>query len=524
MIKRFTVAAVSAVISVFFLTSAAHADRGMMTISADPDIVLSEGVQRAVIAFNGSEEILVLATEVSASVPGKILEFLPLPSAPTIEAASPDLFDRALFLIRRHAPTTPGERGGRNGGELTAQPPGIEVVSRTTIGPHDVTVVKIESADHFVGWISAFFEKEGITAGPAKALAMKTLVETYLDRGLPYFAFDVVTASADSTGIAPLSYRFASDSLYYPLEISSTTSGASEIDLFLVTPGTPRKSALPKGFAIADYVFPAGPLGEGKERPSGPISVPLGMTDRVILSPEMAALLPGWNTGVRLTVVRYRGPLKSLSGDFVLRKKDFSDADFDAVDRAIDNRKGLSGYAPPGTVDLAAPSADRAAAVTTSADGSFIYYVSTGPFFSSGRVEFPASYSAPAAADGDPSTPFILQQDRSWSIDLAQSRQINAVDILAAVPIPDRDTTYTYGIRLLASDTGKFEGEQKMVGSGVIESYTTTGDGDDVAGHASLIRLAGKPFKARYLKIEYIPYGAYNDMLLFEVMPWGKTQ
>ena len=89
---RLCAAVLAAVFSVFFTAADSHADRGMMTISANPDIVLSEGVQRALIAFNGVEEILVLATEASASAPVKV----PRISRPAVGPDDPGGADRSI--------------------------------------------------------------------------------------------------------------------------------------------------------------------------------------------------------------------------------------------------------------------------------------------------------------------------------------------------------------------------------------------------------------------------------------------
>ena len=515
---------VAAFVLILILPLVSVADRGMLAISANPDITISEGAQRAIIAFNGAEEILILATEASASVEGSVLEFLPLPSAPIVEESSNEVFERAMLLINSHAPTLSPEDGKRNGGEKRGGLPGIDVVSRTTIGPHDVTVVKIESAEHFIQWITDFYSTEGITAEPTKALEMKELVEVYLKRGIFYFVFDSVTIGTEKIGIAPLSYRFATDSLYFPLEISSKTTGDTEIDLFLVTPGVPKKGAFPKGFSVPDYVFPKDIVEAKKAPPAVPISFEIDMSDRVTLSPAVARLIPGWETRARFTVIRYRGPLSSLFGDLVLEKSDFEDPDFEGVMRALDGRRSLSDYSPVGTVNLTTVPGEAPAPFKASASGSTTYYLKGSGFFSVDTVTVPASYTAPAAVDGDPSTPFVLRQAESWWIDLGRSREIDSVDILAAVPIPDRDTSYSYGIKLLASDTGKFAGEQRMVGSGVIESYTKTDLSDDPARRAKAIRLTDRPVNARFFKIEYIPYGAYNDIYLFEVMLWEKEK
>jgi hypothetical protein len=511
-------------IIVFACCLPSYADRGMMMVSADPGITLTEGAQRAVIAFNGSEEILILSTDIRSSADGTALEFLPLPSPPEIEESSRDIFERALYLISAHAPEISSEDVMRNGPEGRGGFGGIEVLTKKTVGPHDITVVKIEGTEHFAEWIGNLYRAQGIETTPPGIDEMKKVVDRYLARGIPYFAFDLVTIDREGNGVAPLSYRFKTESLYYPLEISSVTTGGTEIDLFLVTPGGPKEKSLPEGFSIPDYVFTTDIFGGKETAPSVPVSVPIDMPDRVLLSPAVARLIPGWETKARLTVVRYRGPLSSLSGDLVLMRSDFSDADFEAVTKAVDGRASLFDYAHPGTIDLAVGGREDSPPVTTSASGSATFYLGGGPFSAGNVFTFESSYTAPAAADGDPSTPFVLRHDGTWSIDFGKIREVDTVDVLAAVPIPDRDTSYTYGLRLLASDTGRFAGEQKMVGSGIIESYTRADESDDPARHARLIRLAGRPFTARFLRIEYIPYGAYNDIYLLEVMPWGKPE
>ncbi len=522
--KRSSAIKAAALVSLLCLAApmASRADRGMFVISADPDITLTEGAQRAVIAFNGNSEILILGTEASATVEGKVLEFLPLPSAPVIEEATSDIFEHVIYLINSRAPKS-SEPGTREGNPARGGLPGIEVVSEASIGPHDVTVVKIESADYFLEWIGDFYKRAGIASGPAKAHAMKDIVDLYLKRGVPYFVFDVVTVKKEKTGIAPLLYRFETGSLYYPLEISSKTAGDTEIDLFLVTPGAPKEGSFPKGFSIPNYVFPTDIFGSEKTSTGVPISFPVSMIERVGILPAFARLIPGWETKTYFTAVRYRGPLSGLFGDFTLDKSDFKDADFDGVKDAIDRRATLSDSAPPGTRDLVTMSGEGAPSLATSASGSETHYLGR-EFFSVEKVTFPASYTSDAAVDGDASTPFILRSNESWQVDLGAAREIDTVDILAAVPIPDKDTTYTYGIRLLASDSGRFAGEQKMVGSALIESYTEMDKGDDPTHHETMLRLTERPIRARYLRIEYIPYGAYNDLLLFEVMPWVKGE
>ena len=92
-----------------------------------------------------------------------------------------------MFLVTRHAPTISDGDRTRDGEGGAANPPGIEVVSKTVIGPHSVTVVKIQNPEHFTGWINDFFKNEGIDAVPEKADRMKDTVAAYLGRGLELF-------------------------------------------------------------------------------------------------------------------------------------------------------------------------------------------------------------------------------------------------------------------------------------------------------------------------------------------------
>jgi len=60
------------------------ADRGLLVVN--PTIV-HEPAQNAIIAWNGSYEILILSTKLESKNATKVLEFIPLPSKPEVEKA-----------------------------------------------------------------------------------------------------------------------------------------------------------------------------------------------------------------------------------------------------------------------------------------------------------------------------------------------------------------------------------------------------------------------------------------------------
>ena len=69
----------------------ARADRGV--IYTEP-VALSEPGQKAFIVFNGTEELLVLATDVQAARETAVLEFTPFPAEPVMMLAPDGALDR----------------------------------------------------------------------------------------------------------------------------------------------------------------------------------------------------------------------------------------------------------------------------------------------------------------------------------------------------------------------------------------------------------------------------------------------
>lgn len=81
--KKFSflgVTLLSLVVLVLFPGTPLFADRGLIPFI--PGVQIFEPNQRAMIAWNGSEEILLLSTDLRASQATQVLEVLPLPSEP----------------------------------------------------------------------------------------------------------------------------------------------------------------------------------------------------------------------------------------------------------------------------------------------------------------------------------------------------------------------------------------------------------------------------------------------------------
>ncbi len=65
-----------------------------------PEIHLDQSAQNAIVAWNGSEEIIVLSSNIKSSNEATVLEILPLPSEPSkVEEGSFESFEKLTELI-----------------------------------------------------------------------------------------------------------------------------------------------------------------------------------------------------------------------------------------------------------------------------------------------------------------------------------------------------------------------------------------------------------------------------------------
>ncbi len=210
----------------FFPT--ARADRGIIPI--DPDVSVYEPGQKAIIAWNGDEEILILSTDVNAGRDTYALEVMPLPSNPeAIEAASFESFVEIENLIWDYAPHVLG----RNfyGADQTE---GVEVTFHEKIGAHDITVVEAADAAELIEWAEGFLEANGISQ-IISIQQFESVIEDYMRRGFRHFVLDLIETSLQEESVEPILYRFETSFLYYPLKISSPIPGDTAITLFVLT-------------------------------------------------------------------------------------------------------------------------------------------------------------------------------------------------------------------------------------------------------------------------------------------------
>lgn len=269
----------------------ASADRG--AIPLEPTSIYEAG-QKAVVAWNGSREVLILSVDLK-TVKEKTwaLEVLPLPSMPAVEKGSEKAFQvLSDYFAAQKLPT----------GLKAEREKKLEILFHRQIGLHDVTVAKVGSAGKFASWLKDFTSSHGLPEPAPEGLEKAVrLIESYLARGYSYYAVDLVEVSGELGSVEPLVYSFNTDHAYFPLEISTLARGETSITIFLLTAGRPEISG--------------GTLKKTRLSPLFENRIPrklLGEAD-----PRIASLFQG-SAETWLTILSYKGDISRLRGDLVL--------------------------------------------------------------------------------------------------------------------------------------------------------------------------------------------------------------
>lgn len=232
------------VLSLVLLLAARPAWADCGSIPFKPWVSVFEPNQRAVIAYNGHREILLLSTDLRASEQTKVLEVIPFPSEPKVAkgdlsvfANATELINQKLFPRSKKGMAFGGGMGmgGAGGPGGVAPPPAGEVTLQKTIGAHDVSVTRVLDRRRFVDWVEDYLKKQGVD-NPTIAAPLKEVVEEYLRDGFKWFAFNVVDLGEETVTKEAVEYRFKTRFLYYPLRITRTEKGATTVRLLLISP------------------------------------------------------------------------------------------------------------------------------------------------------------------------------------------------------------------------------------------------------------------------------------------------
>jgi len=253
--------------------------------------------QKAIIAWNGTYEELILSTDLYSSRRGVVFELIPLPSMPEVEKGSYDSFKAVQEIIMRRA--AKGLSAPRKESE------GLTVVFHEKIGAHDITVVKASDAGELLEFVSDQAASLGVNLRINERV--EEIFEDYLARGFGYWVLDVIEVGDKVRSVEPIIYRFRSDELYYPLKVSKAAEGETQITLYLITRNPVREDALPRGFRIAGYA--------GSRKP---LSYPISREELRAVDQAIAGMFDG---GAWFTAAIYRGALQDLREDLEIGER-----------------------------------------------------------------------------------------------------------------------------------------------------------------------------------------------------------
>jgi len=286
-----------------FFVPLVYSDKGIIPVS--PGVSVYEPGQKAIVAWNGVEEILILSTDVSASGETLVVELIPLPSKPQVEAASFTSFEEVQSLIWRE-----GLSQFRFSNEKDVRSGSVEVVFHEEIGAHNITVVRPGDAVELVNWIGQFLKANGVNEAVSLGNFDKPLKD-YMGRGFRYYVLDLITVKPDVKSVDLILYRFNSSFLYYPLAITSPVPGETKITLFLLTKEKVNGDHLPLQKAYYQI------LGQSPK----PIEFPISKGELSKIDLRIGEL---FDDGAWLTVLKYEGNLSWLTQDLMITEESLS--------------------------------------------------------------------------------------------------------------------------------------------------------------------------------------------------------
>ena len=210
-------------------------------VAFNPRVAIYEPNQRAVIAFDGREEILLLSQDLNVSEPTKVLQVLPLPSEPKVTKGDFGVFVKATNLVNERLGRNPKGGGGGmgglggDGGARSVPLPAGTVTFHDKIGSHDISVTRVLNQRGFLDWVEKYLRKAGVD-NPTIPEPMKAVVAEYLQDRFEWFVFDVVELGTELKTKDAIQYRFPTRRLYYPLRITRSEKGDTLIRLIVLSP------------------------------------------------------------------------------------------------------------------------------------------------------------------------------------------------------------------------------------------------------------------------------------------------
>jgi len=285
-------------------------DKGMVPFN--PLIQIEENAQNAIIAWNGTEEVLILSTDVTSSESTLVLELLPLPSNPLeVKEGSFEFFTKLQEIANEKLKDYywKGRGFSLSKAVANAAEDRVEITFQSKIGAHNITIVKVNNLTYFVEWANNFAKQNGFESINFST-DFQSCVEDYLNRDIKFFVFDVIEINKTKQSVNPIIYRFNTTYLYYPINITAFSnvgeaSTTSEIHLLLLTEGVMKEDVIFKFFPYLS---------------SRDAKINLKKEDLKEISSDVYNL---FKEDVILTEIKYIGFLSDLKTDLTASQENF---------------------------------------------------------------------------------------------------------------------------------------------------------------------------------------------------------
>ena len=292
-------------------------------IIGPPHIYIQEKAQNAIVAWNGTEEILILSVDIQSSESTKVLRVIPLPSNPIdVKEGSFESFTKLQEIINEKLTEIWNHSKGdgldyEQGGNSLEN---VEITFQDTIGAHNITIVKIIDVTNFSDWATNFAASAGLVDITFSS-KFQSMVEEYLKDNISFFVFDIIDAAEDEHSVNPIIYRFKTDFLFYPLKITAASDVGetyAQVNVFCIAKELIKEEVFSdiSFYSNLDYYW------------YDDIVYDIDLTEEELteISPDIYNLFKG---DPILMNYYYYGKYSEIGGDIVAFEGDFSHPDFE---------------------------------------------------------------------------------------------------------------------------------------------------------------------------------------------------
>lgn len=227
---------------------AARAATGLIPLKANVDV--AEIDQRAIIAFDGREQLMLVNSVVQAAEPVSVIRVLPFAAEPKVDSGNAEGFCQAAQIIGAGLPRRAAKAldiSGFTGAAVAKKDDGAPPSSDKR--PPSKQAAQVVNATQRAALDAAVAELAETWPGqtPMPPLLSKAIDE-YRNDGYVWFVLQRMDVGAAPTAAPCLRLRFATDRLYYPLRIGRASADLTTVRLIMVSPrllrmpevGTPR--------------------------------------------------------------------------------------------------------------------------------------------------------------------------------------------------------------------------------------------------------------------------------------------